>query len=434
MTSSTKSIQAVSQTQSSGLTTTPQQTGGINTLTWIQRVSRRIVLSWLEKLEDGQIHYVDAERQIACGSPGTTELQTEWIVNDPRFFSQLAAGGSLGLAESYLRNYWQTDDLTDLLRMLYRNLARVPAGSSGLAVLSRVLNRVAFRINSNTRQRSRRHIAAHYDLCNEFFELFLDPTMMYSSGWFETSDSSLHQASVAKLDRICRKLDLRPTDEVLEIGTGWGGFALHAVRNFGCGLTTTTISDAQFSKARSRIIEAGISDRVQLLNNDYRDLDGQYDKIVSIEMVEAVGEKYLDTYFQHCARLLKPGGRFVIQAIVMPEDRYDSYRRSVDFIQQYIFPGGFLPSVSAIQNSVGRTSNLRLESLEDLSEHYARTLKEWRHQFFDHISDVRKLGFDDRFIRMWEYYLCYCEAAFLEQAVRVVQIVWDKPYHQPVNR
>ena len=393
-----------------------------------------MIVSWLENLHGGLIRYSDSQSEKEFGVVETSDLQAEWSVTDPRFFSHLAIGGSLGIAESYLKGHWRTDNLTDLLRILYRNLSAVPARSGRLAGMSGFLKRLAFRINANTRRGSRRHIAAHYDLSNDFFELFLDPTLMYSAGWFESENTSLHEASIAKLDRICRKLDLRPSDNVLEIGSGWGGFSLHAVKNFGCRLTTTTISDAQFRKARERISEAGMSESVTVLGTDYRDLNGEFDKIASIEMVEAVGERYLDTYFRQCARLLKPGGRFVIQAIVMPEDRYDTYRRSVDFIQQYIFPGGFLPSVSAMQNSVGGTSNLRLQSVEDLSEHYARTLQEWRRQFFDRIAEVRALGFDDRFIRMWEYYLCYCEAAFREQAVGVVQIVWDKPHFHSTGR
>jgi cyclopropane-fatty-acyl-phospholipid synthase len=215
----------------------------------------------------------------------------------------------------------------------------------------------------------------------------------------------------------------------MEIGTGWGGFALRAVQKYGIELTTTTISQAQRLKALSRFEAAGISDRVRQLDSDYRDLEGQYDKLVSIEMVEAVGDRFLDTYFRQCGRLLKPGGRFVLQSIVMPESRYSEYRRGGDFIQKYIFPGGFLPSVAAIQESVGRTTSLRLQTVEDLSTHYARTLQAWRTRFFDRLDEVRQLGFDDYFIRMWEYYLCYCEAAFREQTVGIVQIVWDKPRH-----
>lgn len=394
---------------------------------WFQRLAQRRILKWIEGMEGGTISFSDTERSLHLGEQSADSLQADWQVDDSEFYRLLAMDGSLGMAESYLRGHWHSDDLTCLLTILCGNLHRVPEANSLMASLSNTANRLAKPFRRNTRSGSKRHIAAHYDLSNEFFELFLDPTMMYSAGYFHKDDSTLHEASVAKLDQICRKLDLNHSDRVLEIGTGWGGFALHAAERHNIDLTTTTISDAQLAKARQRFAAAGIADRVQLLDADYRDLDGQFDKLVSIEMVEAVGERYLDTYFGQCGRLLKPGGRFVMQAIVMPEQRYDAYRRGVDFIQKYIFPGGFLPSVAAMQESVGRTSNLRLSEVEDMSEHYARTLKEWRQRFFEQIDDVRRLGFDDRFIRMWEYYLCYCEAAFRQRAVGVVQIVWDKP-------
>lgn len=396
-------------------------------MNWLQRLTRRSLISFLESVQNERIHFTDSAQSTVFGSSDEDTLEAQWTIEDARFFSQLAGSGSLGFAESWLQGHWQTDDLTTLLRILYRNLSSRIPGASRLAGLSRLHQWFAVRMNRNTRAKSRRQIAAHYDLSNEFFELFLDPTMMYSSAWFESPESTLHEASVAKLSRICRMLDIHPGDDVLEIGTGWGGFALHASEHHDCYLTTTTISDNQFSKAKSRFEAAGIEDRVRLLNSDYRDLRGQYDRLVSIEMIEAVGERDLDTYFRKCGQLLRPGGRFVIQAIVMPEDRFATYRRSTDFIQQYIFPGGFLPSVAAMQESVGRTSDLRLQAVEDLSEHYARTLQEWRFRFLRQLSKVRSLGFDERFIRMWEYYLCYCEAAFREQAVRVVQIAWDKP-------
>jgi cyclopropane-fatty-acyl-phospholipid synthase len=394
---------------------------------WFQRLAQRRILKWIEGMEGGTISFTDRERSLHFGEQSADSLQADWQVDDSDFYRLLAMDGSLGMAESYLRGHWHSHDLTSLLTILCRNLHRVPEANSLMVSLSNTANRLAKPFRRNTRSGSKRHIAAHYDLSNEFFELFLDPTMMYSAGYFHKDDSTLHEASVAKLDQICRKLDLNHSDSVLEIGTGWGGFALHAAERHDIDLTTTTISDAQLAKARQRFAAAGIADRVQLLDADYRDLDGQFDKLVSIEMVEAVGERYLDTYFRQCGRLLKPGGRFVVQAIVMPEQRYDAYRRGVDFIQKYIFPGGFLPSVAAMQESVGRTSNLRLSEVEDMSEHYARTLKAWRQRFFERIDDVRRLGFDDRFIRMWEYYLCYCEAAFRQRAVGVVQIVWDKP-------
>lgn len=395
--------------------------------TWLQQAARRRLLNWLDTLKGGTVCFTDPYGSFCLGRPAVDGQQAQWQVTDPSFYSLLASGGSLGMAESFLRGQWQTDDLTSLLTILCRNLTSIPAGNA--ASLGNFVSRIAKLFQHNTRQTSKRHIAAHYDLSNEFFELFLDPTMMYSSGYFEHEDSTLLEASVAKLDQICGKLDLQKNDRVLEIGTGWGGFAMHAASRHEIDLTTTTISDAQYQKAAERLQHAELAGRVKLLNVDYRDLTGTFDKIVSIEMVEAVGDRFMDTYFRRCSQLLKPGGRFVLQAIVMPEQRYQSYRRSADFIQKYIFPGGFMPSVAAMQESVGRTSNLRLQHIEDLSSHYGRTLSEWRNRFFERLDDVRRLGFDDRFIRMWEYYLCYCEAAFQEQAVGVVQIVWDKPTH-----
>ena len=407
--------------------TPPEVTGtGLSDsrLTWLQRVARGKTLRQLEGMTHGRIEFRDALTQQSFGDNVADGLSAQFTVNDPRLYGHIAAEGSLGLAESYLRGQWGTNDLTGLLRIMYRNLG---AAQSPVASAGSLFQRLAGWFSRNTRNGSRRNIAAHYDLSNEFFELFLDPTLLYSSAWFENDQTSLHAASVAKLERICRKLDVQPEDHVLEIGTGWGGFALHAVHNYRCDLTTTTISRSQFELATQRFAAAEISEQVRLLDSDYRDLQGQYDKLVSIEMVEAVGERFLDGYFRSCGRLLKPGGRFVMQAIVMPESRYQAYRGRTDFIQKYIFPGGFLPSVAALQTSAGRETNLRLESVEEMSMHYARTLELWRERFFDRLDDVRRLGFDDRFIRMWEYYLCYCEAAFREQAVRVVQIVWDQP-------
>jgi len=381
----------------------------------------------LRGIQGGLIRVSDLDQTVEHGQKSADLLEAGWEIHSPEFFQHVATGGSLGVAESYLRGQWATDDLTTLLRILCRNLDHLAPANSGIASLTKTIARACHWLARNTKTRSRQNIEAHYDLSNEFFELFLDPTLMYSSACFERPEMTLYDASVAKLEKICRKLDLQESDSVLEIGTGWGGFALHAVGNVGCQLTTTTISDAQSEKAQARVDQAGLTDKVRLLTTDYRDLSGQFDKLVSIEMIEAVGDRFLDTYFAQCGRLLKPGGQFLLQGIVMPEERYETYRRSVDFIQKYIFPGGFLPSVAAMQQSVGRTSNLRMKSVEDLSTDYARTLREWRTRFFDGIDQVRELGFDDRFIRMWEYYLCYCEAAFHESAVRVVQMVWEKP-------
>lgn len=396
-------------------------------LTWLQSIARRRVIKWLEDISGGSFAFSDSWGQYLFGNPSDEEPRVDWKVRNPELYSQLAMSGSLGLAESYLRGHWKTNDLTRLLTILCRNMSKASDATPFAVAAAKMSGYIKQLYNRNTRNVCRRQIATHYDLSNEFFALFLDPTLMYSSAYFESDDPSLEEASIAKLEKICQKLQWEPGDRTLEIGTGWGGFALHAVQNHGIDLTTTTISAAQFEKARERFAAAGIDDRVRLLDSDYRDLTGNFDKLVSIEMIEAVGEKFLDAYFRQCGRLLKPGGRFVMQAIVMPEQRYSAYRRGTDFIQKYIFPGGFLPSIAAMQQSVGRTSNLRLTDVEDLSLHYARTLQAWRERFFAKIDQVWQLGFDDRFIRMWEYYLCYCEAAFREQAVRVVQIVWDNP-------
>ena len=289
------------------------------------------------------------------------------------------------------------------------------------------LYQLAHRLNRNTKRGSRKNIAAHYDLGNDFFKLFLDETMMYSSGIYETPESTLFDASTAKIERICQKLRLSPQDHLLEIGTGWGGFALHAARNFGCKVTTTTISREQYELATRRIADAGLSDRVTVVMEDYRDLKGQYDKLVSIEMIEAVGHEFFDTYFQCCSRILKPDGLFVLQGITIADQLYQGYIRRVDFIQRYIFPGGCLPSVTHVCDVLTRSTDLRLTHLEDFAVHYAKTLRDWRARFFNRIDEVKQLGFDDRFIRMWDYYLCYCEGAFLERNCGLVQMVFAKP-------
>lgn len=399
-----------------------------NNLTWLQRASRRQLNNWLDQFTGGTLRWTDIDHhQKVCGQAAHDGLAADFTVLHPSTYSLLATRGSLGFAESYLRGEWRCSDLVSLLRLLTRNLPQLSSVDSGKATLWNLANRVFKRATRNTLSGSRRNIAAHYDLSNDFFELFLDPTLMYSSAYFERPEASLEEASEAKLRRTCQKLELAPTDKLLEIGTGWGGLALHAAVSSGCHVTTTTISNAQYNKAQHRFAESKVANQIQLLKKDYRHLAGQFDKVVSIEMIEAVGREYLGTFFAKCGSLLKPGGRLVLQAIVMPEQRYEAYSKGTDFIREYIFPGGHLPSVSAMQEAVADSTDLRLQSLEDMSIHYAHTLEHWRNRFWEQLAKVRALGFDDRFIRMWEYYLCYCEAAFREQAVQVVQVVWDKP-------
>lgn len=357
------------------------------------------------------------------GGGPTAEIR----VHDFRFYRQLALQGTLGAAEAYLDGWWSTDDLVSLFRLLASNsevLFRMdgvlPRFRRGLDVWSHFFRR-------NTLRGSQRNIAAHYDLGDDFYALFLDKTMTYSAGVFPHPDSSLAEASLEKYDRICRKLRLTPNNHLLEIGTGWGGFAQYAAKNYGCRVTTTTISSHQWRYARTRIQQAGLQERVTVLSEDYRKLTGCYDHIVSIEMIEAVGYEYLDHFFRQCSRLLRADGMLLLQAITIPDHRFTHYRRSVDFIQKYIFPGGCLPSLSALGNAVGRTTDLRFIHLEDFGIHYAETLSRWRKNFWRNIDQIRSLGFDERFIRMWHYYLCYCEAGFLDNQIGVVQVLLAKP-------
>jgi cyclopropane-fatty-acyl-phospholipid synthase len=282
-------------------------------------------------------------------------------------------------------------------------------------------------VNRNTLKGSRRNIGAHYDLGNELFELFLDETMMYSCGIFERPESSLKEASEAKLERICRKLQLKASDHVIEIGTGWGGFAIYAAKHFGCRVTTTTISQQQYDYALQRVREAGLEDRITLLFRDYRELEGQFDKLVSIEMIEAVGHEHFDTYFRKCSELLKADGMMLLQSITIADQRYPIAKKSIDFIQRYIFPGGCLPSVAALSDSVARKTDMRIYDLEDIGVHYATTLRIWRERFFARLEEVHRLGYPERFIRMWNYYLSYCEGGFRQQAIGTVQLLLTKP-------
>ena len=398
---------------------------------WTDRLARRLMLKKLETLQGGTLNVVDAAGTTTLGNPG--DLSATLVVRRPAFYRHAVLGGTLSVAESYLRGDWECDDLTSMLRIFVRNISQTQQLDSGFSGIAKQFNRLYHTLHANSRTGSRRNIHAHYDLGNEFFRLMLDETMAYSSGIFLTPESTLYEASVEKIDRLCRKLELKPTDHLLEIGTGWGGLALHAATQYGCRVTTTTISQQQYNIARQRIAEAGLSEQVPLLLTDYRDLTGQYDKIVSVEMIEAVGHQYLDTYFGCCSRLLKPSGSFALQSIIMPDQGYSKYLKSVDFIQKYIFPGGCLPSMSSMLTSTARATDLRLAHAEDFGPHYARTLREWRQRFHENLSEVRRLGYPERFVRMWDYYLSYCEAAFDERYIGVVQLQFDKQQFRHAN-
>jgi cyclopropane-fatty-acyl-phospholipid synthase len=389
---------------------------------------RSLALRGLTSIRTGTLVLEDAAGFSTFGRPDRPDLRARVTIHSPRAYRRIALGGGLGAAESYLRGEWTTEDLTSTLRVFAANLAVADRLESPVTRLLNLGTKLAHRLRRNSRGGSRRNIRDHYDLGNDLFALFLDDTLTYSCGVFETPHATLEQASIAKLDAVCRKLQLSADDHVVEIGSGWGSFALHAARRYGCRVTTTTISDAQYEVAARRVAEAGLNGRVTLLRQDYRTLSGRFDKLVSIEMIEAVGAEYLADYFGVCSRLLSPRGQMLIQGIVMPEHRFQSYLRSVDFIQRYVFPGSALTSIGAVAEAVGRTTDLRITHVEDLSQHYALTLRAWRQRFLARVEDVRALGgYDERFIRLWEYYLAYCEAGFSERCTGVVQVLLTKP-------
>jgi cyclopropane-fatty-acyl-phospholipid synthase len=393
---------------------------------WVARLARSLVLKKLSGMTVGEFVIHDGDEEHRFG-PGRNGPAVELTVADREFYCDLAFGGSLGAAEGYMLGRWTCSDLTDLVRLMQMNRDVLETVEGGIGQLGIIAARWYHRLRRNTLSGSRRNIVAHYDLSNDFFQLFLDPTMMYSCALFERPGMSLEEASIAKNDRICRKLRLSAGDHLVEIGTGWGGFAIHAASRFGCRVTTTTLSDEQYDLAVSRIADAGLSDRVQVVRKDYRELGGVYDKLVSIEMIEAVGYEYYDDYFGACSRLLKPDGMMCLQAIIIDDRQFDVARRSVDFIQRYVFPGSCIPSITAMCGSVRRATDMRLFHQEDITAYYPPTLKSWRENFFDRIEDVRAMGFSEEFVRMWEFYLCYCEGGFLERWIGDVQMIFTKP-------
>jgi cyclopropane-fatty-acyl-phospholipid synthase len=398
----------------------------------LDRALRKRLLARIARLQHGQVLIEDALGSELLGTPSDAgpARPLRMRIDGPGFYRAVAANGSVGAGEAYMDGAWHCDDLVGLIRLLVRNRDLLDGMESGLARLGSLGMRGVHALRRNTRNGSRRNIAAHYDLGNDFFGLFLSPDLMYSSAIWDGDDDSLEQASTRKLDRICKKLRLEPGDRVIEIGTGWGGFALHAAAHYGCHVTTTTISRQQHALAAARVAEAGLQDRVTLLLQDYRDLHGQYDKLVSIEMVEAIGARYLDTYFGQLSRLLKPQGLALVQAITIEDHRYEQALHSVDFIKRYVFPGSFIPSIAALLSSKSRSSDLALIQLDDFGISYALTLQAWRERFMSRLQEVRAQGYDECFIRMWEFYLCYCEGGFRERSIGVAQLLFAKPAHR----
>lgn len=393
-------------------------------------IAEKLFLNTLERIHEGRIEVVAPSGTYAFGDKNG-DLSSKLIVENPRFFSRAVFGGDDGAGDSYVDGDWRSSDLVSLVRIVVRNLAALSKGSRALSAVNRAVYRVRHLLRANTLDGSRQNIAAHYDLSNDFFRLFLDREMLYSCAIFEHEGDSLEEAQSRKLDRICEKLDIRGDEHVLEIGTGWGAFAERAVTRYGCRVTTTTISQQQYDAAKDRFAKLGdAGKRIDLLFEDYRNLRGAYDKIVSIEMFEAVGLGHYDEFFGVCDRLLTPAGAMLLQTITMNERQFPDYHRRSDWIQRRIFPGAELASLSEVLRSVGRATSLTLSHLEDIGLHYALTLEEWRRRFLDHREQVRQLNFDERFLRMWEYYLAYCEGAFRERYIGDAQLLFTK-LHNP---
>jgi cyclopropane-fatty-acyl-phospholipid synthase len=387
----------------------------------------RQVIARLDSLSVGTLtlEHAGARQQFGVAAPDAPDATL--TVQDERFWFAVATRGSVGAGEAFAKGWWTSHSPTDVVRLFVRNQSALEGLEGGAARLSLPLLKAYHALRRNTEAGSRANISAHYDLSNDFFRLFLDETMTYSCGIFEREDATLREASIAKIDRLCRKLELRPSDHLLEIGTGWGAFAVHAAREYGCRVTTTTISREQHALAAERIRAAGLEDRVTLLFEDYRRLEGSFDKLVSVEMIEAVGARYFDAFFEQCGRLLAPDGLMALQAITIADQHYEAALRSVDFIQRYIFPGCCIPSVSALCTSIACASDLKPVHMEDIGPHYERTLRSWRENLLARRADALALGYDDELLRLWEFYFAYCEGGYAERRLGDVQLVLAKP-------
>ena len=391
----------------------------------IDSAARTALFRVLEQLEQGRLVITENDETREFGNPGS-DLEARVVVTNPAAYRMVLLNGSIGAGEAYMSGCWHSPDLTRVIQVMCRNMNALQQVDGGISKLMGAINRLHHMCIPNSLSGSRRNIQAHYDLSNDLFETFLDEEMMYSSAVYPRGDESLEDAQIAKLEAVAQKLDLDASHSVVEIGTGWGGMAIYLARTRGCKVTTTTISKEQYEYARQRVRDEGLESLVTVLDKDYRELTDTFDRLVSIEMIEAVGSEFLPEYVSKCDSLLKPGGKMVIQAITMPEQRYEKALHSVDFIQKYIFPGGFLPSVESILKSTGQHTRLQFEAMDDIGLDYARTLQQWRERFRDSREQVQALGFDNLFCRLWEFYFCYCEGGFRERAISTVQMVFRR--------
>ena len=393
----------------------------------LDKVARKIILGYFKEIKEGQITVKENSDHMVFGEVTPKfPVKATIEVQNSRMYMDIAAKGLNGSADAFIKGWWTCDNLTNLVRIFTRNRDTANKFESGIANLAIWALKLSHSCRRNNLKESLRNIHAHYDLGNEFFSTFLDDTRMYSCAIFTKPESSLHEASITKIDRICKKLNLSPADHLLEIGTGWGGFALYAAKNYGCRITSTTISQEQFIFSENLIKKNGLQDQVTILKKDFRELEGQFDKLVSIEMIEAIGHRLYKPFFQKCGQLLKPEGLLAIQVITITDNLFHESKDFIDFIKHYIFPGSCIPSISALC-SAASSSDIKLFHLEDITPHYARTLKEWRTNFLQNKSRVKNLGFTNPFIRLWLFYLCYCEGGFIERQIGNVQMVFTKP-------
>ena len=396
------------------------------------QVARELILRLFRNIRVGTLTLRDGDETFTLGNDQRPEAPHAQItVHNPRAYWRVLTGGSIASGEAYIDGDWSSRDLTEVTRLFSANMETLLAMTDNQSWIMKAALKVAHFGRRNTMLGSKENISAHYDLGNDFFALFLDPTMMYSAAVYPAADSTLDQAAIHKLDLICQSLELSADDELIEIGTGWGGMAIYAAEHYGCRVTTTTISQEQYEHTRAQVAARGLQDRITVLCQDYRKLEGSFDKLVSIEMIEAVGHEFYESYFQCVSRLLKPTGKAVIQAITIPDQRYDFARQSVDYIKRYIFPGGCLPSLGVIADNLTRHTDLQMTQLRDITLDYARTLEAWHHSFLAQLDRVREMGFDDRFIRMWRFYLSYCEGGFRERIIGTYQITMAKPGYRP---
>ena len=397
---------------------------------------REALLNRFKSIQHGSIRLLQNGQPFKLGDSRQSDLSADILVSDAAFYRRVVTGGTLGSAESYMDGQWSCSDLTSLIRIMIRNIDQVSAMNRAASWVRSIVWRMKHAARKNSIRGSRKNILDHYDLGNDFYQLFLDPTMNYSSGIFDakvasekfaSAEDPLHAASLTKMDRICQKLNLQTGDEVLEIGTGWGAMAVHMAGHYGCRVTTTTISDEQYRLACERVEAAELQEKITVLKQDYRLLEGQFDKIVSIEMVEAVGHKYMNGFFAKCSSLLRDDGEMLLQAITMSPQNWKQYLRSVDFIRAYVFPGGCLPTVGSLHSAAADATDMRMLHTEDMTPHYATTLNYWKRNFLNRLDEVRALGFDERLIRLWNFYLSYCEAGFEERRCHCVQTMFGKP-------